>query len=776
MSSNHLPRAVLLSVALGLTACGGGGSGGAGSGTPAAASLQAAAIVTQPAPQSAPSGSAANFSVNASGSGLTYQWRRDGKDIAGATSASYTLNNVQPDDDGAVFTVEVKNGAGSVVSAGAALQVTVPKGLSLFAGRLGGPGNLDGQDGRLRVAYAVGASPSGLIYVTDSPTWFGEAGTLRTIDPATGVVTTVQQFSQQEAIQDIEFDAAGNRYDLLRRVIYKTTPGGVRTLFAGDAAQSEPTVLSSEAMDGVGAAARFATAVDMAIDANGNLYVADGYRIRKVDPAGKVVTLAGSFLYSTSSVDGVGSMAGFQNPRRLTVDRAGNVFVVDGSNVYGAPPKLRKVTPDGKVTTVALKSADAGGADLSTDSYNGAIAADAAGNLYVTDNHHGCRIRRIDPNGTITDLAGSAATGYADGKGAAARFCGTGVAFPSLTTDKAGNLIAVDSANYAIRRVTLDGNVSTVGGRPPSTDNQDGKGGTATFVYTRPNSPYANPGFAPGSYELAVDAQGTVYVGEGDRVRKVTSSRNVTTLPSAPGASANARYFVGGLAYGDSGILLSNNVISRIDANGALRFVAGKPLDNQPQLDGAGANAVFQNPYDVIMDGLGNIFLHDLTRIDNDGFWHFTERRVTRDGVVSMLPVNAVNRSPAQWHAAKDGMLWVANSTADVYVQRPDGTATVVRKAPAGLDAYPTAITRDAAGNLYLATKESAKPADERGTWYMLRKIAPDGTETVVAGTAGSVGVRLGSPGSLGWVDALAVGPDGIVYVMTENAVLKLKP
>jgi hypothetical protein len=91
-------------------------------------------------------------------------------------------------------------------------------------------------------------------------------------------------------------------------------------------------------------------------------------------------------------------------------------------------------------------------------------------------------------------------------------------------------------------------------------------------------------------------------------------------------------------------------------------------------------------------------------------------------------------------------------------------------------DRYATAITRDAAGNLYLATVSSANPVDERGNWTTIRRIAPDGTETVVAGTEGSAGVRLGSPGSLGAVYALEAGPDGILYVVTENAVLRLKP
>jgi hypothetical protein len=434
------------------------------------------------------------------------------------------------------------------------------------------------------------------------------------------------------------------------------------------------------------------------------------------------------------------------------------VFVIDLGNPFiQTATKLRKMTPAGVVTTVALKAPDGTPVDLGNESYSNALAHDAAGNLYVTTTGNGCRIRRIGPDGTITDFAGSAtATGNVDGKGAAARFCGDGSGLTSLATDRAGNLLVLDNANSAIRRVTLDGEVTTIAGRAPSVDNQDGKGAAASFAYARFPEQTANPGFYPGQYELAVDQGGNVYVGAGDRIRKVTASGNASTMPSA--APAGARQFVGGLGYGDRGIALSNNVISRIDADGTLRFVAGLPGSNNVQVDATGANAVFQNPYDAVTDGLGNIHLHDLRQMDRTGMRNFSERQVTTGGVVTTRPLTSISQSPAQWHAAKDGVLWAANYKGDVYQERPDGTDVVVRKAPSGM-----------------STQESANPVDARGIWFVVRKIAPDGTETVIAGTEGSAGVRLGSPGSLGFVDALAVGADGILYVMTENAVLRLK-
>jgi hypothetical protein len=771
---------LMLSIACGLAACGGGGGGGGPGGSAAGATpaAQAAAIVTQPAPQTVASGAAATFTVGASGASLTYQWRRDGKDIAGATAASYTLNGVQPEDDGAVFTVEVKNGAGSVVSAGAALRIAVPQGLSLLAGRLGGPGSLDGHDGRLWNAYAVGVGPAGPMYVFDSTSFLGQPGALRTLDPATGALATVRQLPRGLAIGDIEFDAAGNRYDMLDQAIFKTTPDGVRTLLAGAEPEAGKLFTPTVPADGSGADARFGGLADMAVDAGGNLYVIDlgSRQVRKVDPAGKVVTLAGNG--NPGAADGKGSGASFQRPEHLTVDRAGNVFVVDRGLNAAFPTKLRKVAPDGTVTTLALKPGDANAAGLGMQDYAGAIASDGAGNLYVTDNEHGCRIRRVAADGTLTDLAGGAVNGYADGKGAGARFCGTGTAFPTITTDKAGNLIVLDAANYAVRRVTPDGTVTTVGGRAPGMGSADGKGAAAAFAMTGlldageiSNTDYRTPGFT-----LVADAQGNAYVGELDDIRKVTPSGTVATLPAAKNAGYGARYYPGGLGWGGSALVIQNNMVYRVDADGNLQFVAGKAGAGRGAVDGTGADATFAEPFDPVVDGLGNIYVHD-TRVGPDGGPQRIERKISPEGVVTTLPVLGFGERIMAWYADQEGKVWTAHDDGSVRMIGTDGKRSIVRAAP--LDASwsrSTAVTRDAAGNVYLGELQFSTGDKASPPWFAVRKIAPDGQETVVAGTAGSTGVRLGSPGSLGRVQAMAPGPDGTLYLMSELALLKLKP
>jgi hypothetical protein len=122
-----------LCIALALPGCGGGG----GSASPPPAVQASAAIVADPASQTVTAGQAVTFTVSASGSGLSYQWQRDGKDVPGATASSYVLAGVQMTDDGASFTAVVKDARGSVTSKPATLGVRPALGLSLMAGRLG---------------------------------------------------------------------------------------------------------------------------------------------------------------------------------------------------------------------------------------------------------------------------------------------------------------------------------------------------------------------------------------------------------------------------------------------------------------------------------------------------------------------------------------------------------------------------------------------------------------------------------------------------------------
>jgi sugar lactone lactonase YvrE len=258
-------------------------------------------------------------------------------------------------------------------------------------------------------------------------------------------------------------------------------------------------------VDGTGAAARFNGPFGVAVDAAGNLYVADAgnHRIRKISPAGAVSTLAGS---TQGFADGVGTAAQFNFPRGVAVDAAGTVYVADNAN-----HRIRKITPAGAVTTLAGSTngfADGTGAAARFNSPSG-VAVDAAGNVYVADlNNH--RIRKISPAGAVTTLAGST-QGFADGVGTAAQFNGP----LGVVVDAAGNVYVADNANHRIRKITPAGAVTTLAG---STNGfADGTGAAARF-----NGPSG----------VAVDAAGNLYVADAGnhRIRKISPAGAVSTL------------------------------------------------------------------------------------------------------------------------------------------------------------------------------------------------------------------------------------------------------
>ena len=390
-----------------LAACGGGSADN---------EAAAPAITTQPAGTAVTQGQAATFTVAATGAGITYQWRRAGADVAGASAASYTTAATVIGDNGAVFSVRLcsgpQSGTACVVSSDATLTVTpITLNAAQLAGTPGTSGSADGTGAaaRFNTANYVTANPTtGTIYIGD----FGNS-TIRTV-----------------------------------------TPGGVVSTLAG-------TPGSFAFADGTGSAARFNGNGGLALDAAGNLFVADwdNFLVRRVTAAGVVTTLAGS-PGSAGSADGTGAAARFVNPNGLAIDTAGNVYVADWGNAT-----IRRITPAGVVTTLAGTPGSPGSADgtgaAARFSQPTGVAVDSAGNVYVADQGNNI-IRRITPAGVVTTLAGSAGSaGSTDGTGSAARFTSPSV----LSISPTGDLFVIAGANgETVRKITAAGVVTTVVG------------------------------------------------------------------------------------------------------------------------------------------------------------------------------------------------------------------------------------------------------------------------------------------------------------------------
>jgi sugar lactone lactonase YvrE len=282
--------------------------------------------------------------------------------------------------------------------------------------------------------------------------------------------------------------------DESNHLIRKIDSGGNVATVAGDGTAGDT--------DGAGTGARFKRPTGITADTAGNLYVADCYnnRIRKIDAAGNVTTIAGS---TQGDADGMGTGAQFHFPYGITIDTAGDLYVAEEGK-----HRIRKITdPAGTagVTTVAgngtAGNTDGTGTGARFHSPYG-MTVDAAGNLYVAD-YNNQRIRKIDTAGNVTTIAGSGG-GFADGTGTGARFFGP----TGITADAAGNLYVADQGNYRLRKIDAAGNATTLAGGSNSSF-ADGIGTAARFG--RP-------------YDITIDAAGDLYVTDyGDhRIRKLS--------------------------------------------------------------------------------------------------------------------------------------------------------------------------------------------------------------------------------------------------------------
>lgn len=265
-------------------------------------------------------------------------------------------------------------------------------------------------------------------------------------------------------------DASGNLYiaDRNNNRIRKITPDGVVTTFAGSGS-------GGAIVNGTGTAAGFYTPYGITSDAAGNLYVGEysNQAVRKISPAAVVTTLAGNGI--AGNQNGTGTAATFNQPVGLAVDASGNVFIADYINHL-----IRKITPAGVVTTFAGSGIAALTDGTGTAAaFNGpiALAFDAGGNLIVADylNH---AVRKITPAGAVTTIAGNGTAGYADATGAAARFNRPA----GLAVDASNNIFICDAQNNRIRKITSAGVVTTLAGSGNAAF-ADGTGTAAEFNY-----------------------------------------------------------------------------------------------------------------------------------------------------------------------------------------------------------------------------------------------------------------------------------------------------
>ena len=417
----------------------------------------------------------------------------------------------------------------------------------------------------------------------------------------------------------------------------------------------------------------------LAFDHSGNLYTSDETtgRVRRVGPDGRVVTVAGS-VGGFSGDGGPATEARFNFPAALALDRQGNLYIADavGNN------RIRRVdAATGIVRTIAGTgvrgfSGDGGPATQAMiDTPTSSLAIDAQGNLFFADAGNQ-RIRRIDTSGVIATIAGTGATGFSGDGGPA-----TGAAFnlgsAALAVDSRGTLFVADAANTRIRRVGGDGRVTTVcgGGGQPLSDGanaldvacfveylaldrqervvftaerrvwrieENGRltrlAGTGSAALSADGIPAVEAALL--SHTIAVAPNGDIVVGERSarRIRRIDAVTGIisTVAGIGPGWVGESGEAIAA-AFGDAGNVgldRDGNVlvvdsrgslrIRRLDASGAITTVAGTGVEAIQGLfeEGMAAAGAAMAPHSVQADAAGNIYYTDfcsLRRIGTDG-------------------------------------------------------------------------------------------------------------------------------------------------------------
>ncbi len=659
---------------------------------------------------------------------VTFQWKKDGVAISGATNQGFSIGSAAVGDSGD-YSVDLANATGTTT--GAPTKLTVyPAGADSFAGRLALSG----------LSATAFANNAGATKETGEPSHAGNSGgksvwwtwtapnsgdvTLSTIGSDFNTLLGVYAGSSVTALTLVasDNDSGGS---LTSKVTFNAVAGTTYQIAVDGAGGSRGNIALNlgytytfatfageqgyGSVDGTGSAARFDHPWSVAVDGAGNVYVADSanHTIRKITSSGVVTTFAG-LAGSVGSTDGTGSLARFNSPQAVALDGSGNLFVADGNN-----NSIRRITPSGVVTTIAggsYGSADGTGTAARFNHPVG-VAVDGSGNVYVGDTYNHT-VRKIASGNVVTTLAGTAGSaGSVDGAGATARF-----SFPGgLAVDSGGNVYVADINNSTIRKITAGGVVTTLAGLAGSSGSANGTGSAARFSYAN---------------GVAVDATGNVYVADkyNHAVRKIDTGGLVSTLAgsagagSADGTGSTARFFhPHGVAVDASGSVYvadtANHSVRKI-TGGAVTTLAGS-ASIAGAVDASGMAARFNGPNGLAVDASGTLYVADRN--------NHTIRKITSAGATSTLA----------------GSAGVPGAV--------DGTGGDARFNS------PNSVAVDASGNVYVADLGS----------HTIRLITPGGVVTTLAGTAGSAGSANGTGGAarFSFPNSVAVDASGIVYV-----------
>lgn len=508
-----------------------------------------------------------------------------------------------------------------------------PNGIAtIFAGTGGhefAGDNGPAKSAQLNTPLGIAVGPRGDVFIAEN-----QGNRIRKVDK-NGIITTFAGTGALDGVLEgvpatrsaaplpsgVAVDPAGNVYyaesgeGRVRKIdtnnVVRTIAGTGAPGYSGDHGPALSAQLSGPAM--------------LALDTGGNLYVADftNQRVRQISPQGVIQTVAGTGTAGYNGDGMLGELAQVAEPNGVAVDSARNLYITEA-----AGRRVRKITPDGVIHTavgtgVTIPLGDGGPARSANLLSVVGVISDGAGTFYVTDLGNDC-VRKITPDGKISTVAGTGIPGYNGDRRLAVT---AHLNSPrGLALDAQGNLYIAEEDSHRVRKVTPDGMIATVAGTGTAGYNGDGRQATTAMLYTPRGLAVDGKG---NLYIADLNNYRVRKVGTDGMIATVAGNGQWDFYGDGGPATAAALRWPFGVALDSAGNLyISDSYNFRIRkvsaSDGTITTVAGTDHAGYSGDGGPATQAALDRPDDISIDAQGNLYISDvlnhvLRKVDSKG-------------------------------------------------------------------------------------------------------------------------------------------------------------